>query len=89
MILCVLTSDVDECAINNGGCEQMCSNTIGSFYCTCESGYQLDEDGMNCSGKIYTDFDQQLNDIPYSLDIRPPPFCRLDLATSVGGGAYN
>ena len=55
---------MDECAINNGGCEQMCNNTIGSFYCSCGSGYQLDENGMNCSGKIYwTDFPQQLNDM--------------------------
>ena len=31
--------------------------------------------------------------IPYSLNITPPPFCRLDLASSMGGGgggkAYN
>ena len=38
----------------------MCGNTIGSFTCTCGSGYQLDENGMNCSGKIQiqTTFDQ-------------------------------
>ena len=36
----------------------MCGNTIGSFTCTCGSGYQLDENGMNCSGKIQTAFDQ-------------------------------
>ena len=41
----------------------MCSNTIGSFICTCGSGYQLDENGMNCDGEIQTAFEQQLNDI--------------------------
>ena len=41
----------------------MCSNAIGSFYCSCGTGYQLDENGMNCSGKIQTDFDQQQNDL--------------------------
>ena len=24
--------------------------------------------------------------LPYSLEVTPPPFCRLDLATSMGGG---
>ena len=43
---------MDECSINNGECEQMCNNTIGSFYCTCGSGYQLDENRTNCSGTI-------------------------------------
>jgi len=56
-------SDVNECAINNGGCEQICNNTIGSFICTCGSGYQLDENRMNCSGKIWIDFEQQLSDV--------------------------
>ena len=56
-------SDVNECAINNGGCEQICNNTIGSFICTCDTGYQLDENGMNCSGKIWIDFEQQLSDV--------------------------
>jgi len=46
-----LFEDVDECAINNGGCEQMCNNTIGSFICNCVTGYQLDGNGFNCSGK--------------------------------------
>ena len=28
--------------------------------------------------------------VPYSLELTPPPpFCRLDLAKSMGGGAYN
>ena len=43
---------MDECAINNGGCEQMCHNTIGSFFCTCVAGYQLDANGLNCTGKL-------------------------------------
>ncbi|XP_046807658.1 fibrillin-1 isoform X5 [Lucilia cuprina] len=34
--------DIDECAIKNGGCEQLCQNLPGSFQCTCESGLQID-----------------------------------------------
>ena len=51
ILIYFLFQDVDECAINNGGCEQVCNNTIGSFLCKCVTGYQLDENGFNCSGK--------------------------------------
>ena len=40
--------DNDECLINNGGCNQGCVNTIGSFYCTCIHGYNLLDDQMTC-----------------------------------------
>ena len=46
--------DIDECDTNNGGCEHICSNTIGTFECYCDSGYRLEENRMNCSGKIST-----------------------------------
>ena len=43
--------DINECSTNNGDCEQVCFNTIGSFYCACTSGYNL-MSGKYCSGKI-------------------------------------
>ena len=33
--------DIDECATNNGGCSQACTNTIGSFYCSCRPGFEF------------------------------------------------
>ncbi|KAB7498637.1 Fibropellin-1 [Armadillidium nasatum] len=33
--------DKDECKDNNGGCDQRCSNTAGSFSCSCAPGYDL------------------------------------------------
>ena len=65
---------MDECAINNGGCEQMCHNIIGSFYCTCGSGYQLDENGLNCTGKLcmfyqVSDVEQNTFNFPSTLQI--------------------
>jgi fibulin 1/2 len=40
--------DVDECATNNGGCADTCTNTTGSFVCSCGPGYVLDANGHNC-----------------------------------------
>ena len=41
--------DVDECLENP--CSQNCTNTDGSFDCSCMSGYELLEDGRTCEGK--------------------------------------
>ena len=46
-----LISDVDECQINNGGCNQTCTNTYGSFQCSCGLGYILATDSLDCDGK--------------------------------------
>ncbi|GAA6088582.1 multiple epidermal growth factor-like domains protein 6 isoform X1 [Tachysurus ichikawai] len=43
--------DVNECEETNGGCETLCCNTIGSFYCKCPSGQELKEDGKTCQGE--------------------------------------
>ena len=40
--------DVDECANNNGQCMHKCINTVGSFKCTCNEGFTLQEDGKKC-----------------------------------------
>ena len=46
-----LFSDMDECQTNNGGCNQICTNTVGSFECSCGTGYTLAADNLNCDGK--------------------------------------
>ena len=33
--------DVEECLDSNAGCEHNCLNTVGSFYCVCNNGYDL------------------------------------------------
>ncbi|XP_075979435.1 uncharacterized protein LOC142978762 isoform X2 [Anticarsia gemmatalis] len=40
--------DVDECATNNGGCEQRCINDPGSFHCECSQPLTLANDGKKC-----------------------------------------
>ena len=43
--------DINECADENGGCEQLCSNTDGSYQCRCKLGYKLKNDKHYCNGK--------------------------------------
>ena len=35
--------DIDECALNNGGCSHFCTNTDGSFECSCPSPFTCTE----------------------------------------------
>ena len=42
--------DVDECARNNGGCQRDCQNTVGSYKCRCNTGFELAEDMKGCTG---------------------------------------
>ncbi|XP_036871674.2 tolloid-like protein 2 [Manis javanica] len=41
--------EVDECAWpDGGGCEQRCENTLGSYRCVCDPGYELAADKKTC-----------------------------------------
>jgi len=42
--------DTNECLTDNGGCDAqaICTNTPGSFSCSCKSGYS--GNGFNCLG---------------------------------------
>ncbi|KAI2810836.1 Bone morphogenetic protein 1 [Blomia tropicalis] len=41
--------DVDECSNGqNGDCEHVCTNQIGSYRCECNRGYRLHSNGLNC-----------------------------------------
>ena len=44
-------TDIDECTQDIDGCEHNCNNTVGSFYCSCNTGYALTLDGKNCTGR--------------------------------------
>ena len=42
--------DVNECQTDEHNCNQTCSNTLGSFECSCRPGYSLQGDGVTCEG---------------------------------------
>ena len=50
-IILLTCPDTNECANNNGSCAQNCHNTVGSYYCTCNTGYTLSSDGHACNGE--------------------------------------
>ena len=45
-------TDTNECAdgIDECGDHGVCSNTYGSYNCSCEDGYEVDEIGRSCHG---------------------------------------
>ena len=46
--------DINECASNGGLglCEQICTNTVGSYYCSCLLGYTVSTNGTSCDGEL-------------------------------------
>ena len=48
-----LVADIDECATGADSCDsaanEVCSNTVGSFTCICDSGYARDS-ADTCKG---------------------------------------
>ncbi|XP_063713278.1 signal peptide, CUB and EGF-like domain-containing protein 1 isoform X2 [Symsagittifera roscoffensis] len=51
------SQDTNECATNNGNCQQTCTNSVGSFNCGCTTGYETDpSDSFQCN-----DIDECLN----------------------------
>ena len=48
--------DIDECDNSEHPvCSQMCNNTVGSYNCSCSSGFRLDDtDLRTCDGTIHS-----------------------------------
>ncbi|XP_064635870.1 tolloid-like protein 1 [Lineus longissimus] len=44
----VFLTDKDECATDNGGCQHICKNMIGSYECACHNGYTLHLNKHDC-----------------------------------------
>lgn len=46
----IFLTDIDECAVDNGGCEGQCVNRQGSYQCFCSEGFRLASNGKKCIG---------------------------------------
>ena len=53
-------TDIDECSSNSDNCAEQatCSDTEGSFLCSCNTGYS--GDGINCNGIVIISFNTLL-----------------------------
>ena len=51
IIMCIVIIDIDECLMDNGGCNYVCNNEMGTFSCSCTTGYELQPDGITCIGE--------------------------------------
>ena len=50
MIIPISIADIDDCmSVDTCGPHSICSNTVGSFSCQCDSGYRTN--GSMCVGK--------------------------------------
>ena len=45
------TIDINECAAGTDLCDQNCTNTVGSYRCSCGLGYRMNDNGYQCDGK--------------------------------------
>ena len=42
--------DIDECLEKSDSCDHNCHNTVGSYTCSCRSGYQIGNNKSSCKG---------------------------------------
>ena len=46
-----LVSGIDECIDHNGHCQQFCTDTKTSYFCSCREGFEIDKvDPRVCQG---------------------------------------
>ena len=48
---CII-SDIDECRTGEHSCQQLCNNLPGTYNCSCDTGFMLNNDSRNCTGRI-------------------------------------
>ena len=48
-------TDVDECKHKNGGCQDICVNTLGGYQCACsDPGFRIARDKHHCVGMLFS-----------------------------------
>lgn len=45
-------TEVDGCALSNGGCSHQCIDTHDSYMCACTNGFMLATDQHTCQGRL-------------------------------------
>lgn len=72
-----LLTEMDECSRpDNGHCEQRCLNTLGSYRCACDPGYELAADRRSCESECRAR--------PYTLNLQASSDSQLESAITLG-----
>ena len=50
IIILFFLLDINECVEGLDRCDHNCTNTAGSYFCTCKDGYELESDNYACTG---------------------------------------
>ncbi|XP_051907425.1 bone morphogenetic protein 1-like isoform X2 [Hippocampus zosterae] len=79
--------EMDECSQpDNGGCEQHCLNTLGSYRCACDPGYELAADGSSCEtacGGFLSEMNGSLTTPGWPKDYPPNKNCVWQLVAPI------
>lgn len=43
--------DMNECEVYNGHCDHDCTNSNGSYACSCRDGFYPNNDSQSCDGE--------------------------------------
>ncbi|XP_072035554.1 uncharacterized protein [Amphiura filiformis] len=79
--------DIDECSRGIDDCEDICTNTPGSYICSCQAKYLLEADGKSCSRcasyQTSIDFEYQ-----YIDSVIPSDVTKFRFKVKTGNGAH-
>ena len=71
MHLLLISTDINECEMDNDCDEEngVCTNTNGSYLCSCKMGFRFSGIGFSCSGQldVYFNIYNYSNNRPVSL----------------------
>lgn len=65
--------DIDECLLDNGGCQEECVNSEGAYHCMCENGFLIDSEDKKCVISCYTCDNARSNEECSTLEVRIIP----------------
>ncbi|XP_067113967.1 bone morphogenetic protein 1-like isoform X1 [Osmerus mordax] len=79
--------EMDECSkADNGNCEQRCLNTLGSYRCACDPGYELSSDRHGCEaacGGFITKLNGSINTPGWPKEYPPNKNCVWQLVAPI------
>uniref|UniRef100_A0A4X2JTE3 complement subcomponent C1r n=1 Tax=Vombatus ursinus TaxID=29139 RepID=A0A4X2JTE3_VOMUR len=90
--------DMDECTVQDNSigensksglpCEHFCHNSIGSYFCSCRAGYELQADGHSCraecSNELFTEASGYISSLEYPKAYPPDMRCNYSIRVDRG-----